>query len=237
MFFDIVVANWKMNGTLSCLQSFVKSISFNINSLVYSTNLCLCVPHVFLYELYKYKLEFGLDKLFVGAQDSSSRDNGSFTGDVSASMLKNMGCKYVICGHSERRIFHSETSVLVSQKATKVINSGMIPIICVGEKSQENIEAEIKSQCLESFPIDHKFYVAYEPVWSIGTNSIPDVFQISKAISLIRQYTSSPIIYGGSINKTNIKSIHSIDQLSGVIVGRSSLIFDDFWDIFRVCSS
>ena len=155
-------------------------------------------------------------------------------------MLYNSGCSYVIVGHSERRSMFHESDADVKLKAECAIESGLIPIICIGETllDRENgmLKDALLSQCNKSIPKTGKFIIAYEPIWAIGGNTVPSVDVIVEALNIIKSYDAvSDIIYGGAVNHTNVGDIINVNQLSGVLVGSASLNVDSFFNI--ICSA
>ena len=179
--------------------------------------------------------------LELGAQNCFWKDKGAYTGEISPKMLKNLGCNFVILGHSERREFLSETNQMINKKIQAALNTRLKPIVCVGEKERDandfNFE-EIKTQILESFKEIKKIYIkdiiiAYEPVWAIGSGQIPLENDIMKAVILIRrlfgkmynQETAQKIkiLYGGSVNSRNAGNFISNIGINGFLIGKASL--------------
>jgi triosephosphate isomerase len=177
----------------------------------------------------------------VGAQDCSvlNASSGAYTGDVSATMLQELGCKYVILGHSERRQYYNETSELVNKKAQYVHSAGMLAIICVGESQAERSNGQsfqvVKHQLLESMPegCNHNnTIIAYEPCWAIGSGNaatVEDITEMHDFIGMVAQ--GYRIIYGGSVNPSNAGGILSIPTVGGVLIGGASLRCDHLQQI------
>jgi len=183
----------------------------------------------------------------LGAQDVSLFDSGAYTGEISLSMLKSVGCDYVIVGHSERRQYHAETNEIINQKAKKVLSGGLVPIICVGETLEER-EKNITSQILTtqvkgvlaglSASEVEKSIIAYEPVWAIGTGKTATKEQAEEVHLLIRTlisqlYSSTTaekviIQYGGSVKPDNAKELLSQPNIDGALVGGACLKADSF---------
>jgi triosephosphate isomerase (TIM) len=188
--------------------------------------------------------------LKVGAQDCHHEIKGSFTGDISASMLKKVGCAYVIVGHSERRANHFETSEIVGKKVKAVLEEKMTPIICVGEskeiREQEKHLEFIYRQIMNSVPKDVKFdklVIAYEPIWSIGTGVVPSFEQIAEVAKLVKKIfdekfaglaNSYFLLYGGSVTSENSAEILKINGIDGLLVGKASLDAEEF---VKICIS
>lgn len=183
----------------------------------------------------------------LGAQDVSLYDSGAYTGEISLSMLKSVGCEYIIVGHSERRQYHGETNEIINQKTKKVLAGGVTPIICVGETLEER-EKNITSQILTtqvkgvlaglSATDVEKSIIAYEPVWAIGTGKTASKEQAEEVHLLIRTLiselysstTSDKVIiqYGGSVKPDNAKELLSQPNIDGALVGGACLKADSF---------
>jgi len=182
----------------------------------------------------------------LGGQDCSEKENGALTGDISATMLAEVGCKYVILGHSERRQFHGETDELIKAKAAKAVEKGLIPIICIGETLEERQAGKtlevIKTQLDSAIPDDvdgEDIVIAYEPVWAIGTGLVATTEQIAEVHKEIRQNLQNRlakgealrVIYGGSVKPDNAQDILSLEDVDGALVGGASLKGKDFLEI------
>lgn len=187
---------------------------------------------------------------FLGAQDCHYENSGAFTGDTSPMMLSEMGVRYVILGHSERRAQHFETNEIVAKKARAALYNDIIPIICVGE-SKETRDAEehlkfVFKQLIASIPQDVIFprlVIAYEPIWSIGTGLVPTSEQILEMMDLIKKICKEKIsnladefvlLYGGSATEVNAAEILSIQNVDGLLVGKASLDGNKF---AKICLS
>lgn len=223
----IIAGNWKMNGTVDTLREMQAALA-NIST---ENTVILCVPFPFLTAT--------TGPAAIGAQDVSAHDHGAFTGEVSASMLRDAGVKYVIVGHSERRMYHGETNEIVRQKAQMALSHGITPIICVGETMDEKNAGKtmeiIESGVRESVPGDGgEVIVAYEPRWAIGAGITPTDDEIAAAHTLIAETLTkmgrggTPILYGASVKGANAAKLMSISHVDGVLVGGASLKSDDF---------
>lgn len=184
----------------------------------------------------------------VGAQDCHHELSGSYTGDVSASMLKQVGCEYVIIGHSERRSAHFENNEIISKKIRAALSQNLIPVICVGESQEIRDQKKhlefVYSQIMQSVPKDIKFkkmVIAYEPIWSIGTGVTPELSQISEMTKLIKKIFREKLpqlaeeffmLYGGSVSAQNSEEILAITD--GLLIGKASLDAEEF---FQICTS
>lgn len=223
-----VVGNWKMNGSIQQIHEFNQlSPRHNVISVI-------CPPACFI-------PLFNPQHIHVGAQNCHHQLSGAYTGEVSAEQLKALGCTYVILGHSERRAQFTESSELVNHKASQAIQAGLIPIICVGETETERRESRFKHVLSSQLDISlsginlEQCVIAYEPVWSIGTGLVPTTEQITEVIELIRNLKgkTTKVLYGGSVNNKNIKTIVDIPALDGVLVGGASLSLQSFQEIIN----
>ena len=222
-----IIGNWKMNGTKADKKDMIKALK----TVKSGNKIVLCLP---------FTLLCGENKgISIGAQDVSSHENGAYTGDISATMLKEMGVEYVIVGHSERRTNHDETNEIVRKKATMAIKNGIVPIVCVGETMEEknagHTTSVIKKMLLESIPDNGEYIVAYEPRWAIGTGQTPTTNEIVSAVKTVFETLPNPmpIIYGGSVNKDNARDIISIPYVDGLLIGGASLKSDTFLPIIK----
>ncbi|MBY0293529.1 MAG: triose-phosphate isomerase [Alphaproteobacteria bacterium] len=239
-----IIGNWKMNGTKAeahkLALGFLKRVQQATRPL----------PHIILCPAYPYLISV-IDVLKnspidVGAQDCHPEKNGAFTGDVSASQIADVGCKYVIVGHSERRQYHHDESPLIRQKIKAAIKGGLRPILCVGESTEERkagkalqiISTQLATDLPESFT-PHDLLIAYEPVWAIGTGQIPSFDQVEEVMGLIKHELSLritggsliPTLYGGSVNVHNSSPLLNLPHVDGLLVGGLSLRLDEFWEI------
>lgn len=183
----------------------------------------------------------------LGGQDCHAEDEGAYTGETSAKLLRDIGCEYVIAGHSERRNYQQEGNETVRFKSASAIKNGLIPIICIGETSGERQSGKtlevIRQQIAESLPDEAgsgNFLLAYEPVWAIGSGKLPTLDEITEVNQAIKAavYERKKIdaaevyvLYGGSVKADNADEILRLDSVSGVLVGGASLNADDFYKI------
>jgi triosephosphate isomerase len=232
----VIVANWKMNGSTELLKSFA-NLTLSNNKVI------ICPPHT----LINKSKEILSSEIYIGAQNCSEKESGAFTGEVSPDMLFDVGARFVILGHSERRTLYHEVNELISQKVELALRNGLTPILCVGETLEEKTKGftgqTIKKQLQESIPrnINHKnLLIAYEPVWAIGTGLIPKLIEIEEILQLIKNYLSEDfkisyetlhVLYGGSANSKNCKEILSLKSVDGLLVGGASLKVDEFTKI------
>ena len=222
----IIAGNWKMNGSVSELNI----MSDALESIETENKVIICVPFTILFNKKS-------EKFAIGAQDVSLHDNGAYTGEISAKMIFDTGAKHVIVGHSERRQYHNETNDIVRSKAERALEHGLIPIVCVGETSDQKNTGKtfelIEKQITESTTGLSEFIIAYEPIWAIGTGLTPTVDEITKIHEYIRNLTSANLLYGGSVKPNNAAEIMSIPNVDGVLVGGASLKPDDFIPIIK----
>jgi triosephosphate isomerase len=219
----LIVGNWKMNGSISFLKENLSH--WQAQKIVHQTVICPPFP---LLSIAKEQLNSPF--ISLGAQDCHNQPSGAFTGNTSASLLYEMGCKYVLTGHSERRQYHGETNDLVKEKAEIAIANHLIPIVCIGENLQEKEQGKtlsvLEKQIAASIPSnDSNFCVAYEPVWAIGTGKTASLEDITSAHNALRHQLGKNIklLYGGSVTVDNYKEILSLDNVDGVLVGGASL--------------
>jgi triosephosphate isomerase len=218
----IIVANWKMNGDFEFADKFVEEI----NALDLKSVVVVCPPAALICRFHGFRY-------CVGAQNCFCEENGAFTGENSPRLLKEAGCEYVILGHSERRYILQETEDLILKKWRAVIAQKLIPIVCIGEKSEDrhNWRQTISRQ-LDSFLKEElgNTIFAYEPVWSIGTGVVPTIEEINVVFNFIRSLLSYKIsiLYGGSVTSKNAKQILSSKNVDGLLVGGASLKIDEF---------
>ncbi len=234
------IANWKMFGDLRTLNSLDSVIKFSNSNKKNNFKIVYCPPNTLIRPLSK---RFKKTNLVVGAQNCHENENyGAFTGNVNANMLKNVGAKYIILGHSENRQF-GENDRLINLKIKSAIKAGLKIIFCIGEtlgekrkkKTNQVLAKQIKN-CLKSVKNKHNIIVAYEPVWSIGTGLIPKSEDLAKSILFIKNKfgkKSPKILYGGSVNSNNIAELKNIDLLDGFLIGGASQNSKKFIDIIK----
>ena len=238
----LIAGNWKMNGSLAANATLLEGIRAGAAS---GCDLAVCVPAPYLAQV---QTTLSASAIRWGAQDLSEHESGAYTGEVSAQMLKDFGCAYVIVGHSERRSYHGESDELVARKAARALAAGLVPIVCVGETLQEReagrtnavvvsqLEPVIRATAARLSDI----VVAYEPVWAIGTGktATPDMAQ--QVHELIRATLAKgsagaaeivQILYGGSMKPDNAKELLAMKDIDGGLIGGASLKAADFLSI------
>jgi len=246
----IIAGNWKMNKTIKESVEFVTKLK-NLASTVSQCEIIVCPPFTVLYPV--AQIIVGTN-IHLGAQDTFWEQKGAYTGEVSPVMLCEIGCEYVILGHSERRQYFSETNEMVNRKMQAALSAGLTPIVCVGETLDERernktfdvVERQVR-ECLRGLDevSADKIIIAYEPVWAIGTGKNATPEQAQEVQSFIRKLYSEmyseeaasrvPILYGGSINPDNISSLIRQPDIDGGLVGGASLDIEAFVKIIRSC--
>ncbi|MHA1540155.1 MAG: triose-phosphate isomerase [Alphaproteobacteria bacterium] len=236
-----IVANWKMNGLITDSKTLMQEIVLQANSFPETNRVIICPPATLISNVQK---QVKATKILVGGQDCHSEEKGAFTGNVSAVQLRDLGCEYVILGHSERRGYEEESNELVAKKAEAAHNAYLKTIICVGEKLDEKKHslAVVEKQVEESLPVSAdrtNTMIAYEPVWAIGSGEIPTTEEIETVHAHIFETlerlgkSGVPILYGGSVKASNTEEILATPYVSGVLVGGASLKAPDFCAIAR----
>lgn len=247
----IIAGNWKMNKTASETKKFAEELK-NILPRAKWCDVVICVPFVNIPAALK---AFKDMRVAIGAQDLHCEPSGAYTGEVSAEMLKDLGVKYVIVGHSERRQNFGETDITVNKKVHAALNAGLHPIICVGESleqremgvTMELIALQLKS-ALAGVPAEkvRKCVVAYEPIWAIGTGKTASASQAAEVCTAIRTIIrglygarvarSVTIQYGGSMNPGNAAELLAQPDVDGGLVGGASLKPDQLVDIVNAAN-
>ncbi len=234
------IANWKMFGDLRTLNSLDKVIKFSKNIKKNKLRLIYCPPSTLIRPLSK---RLKKTKIEVGAQNCHhSYDFGAYTGQVNSRMLKSVGAKYVVIGHSENRQL-GEDDKLINLKIKSAIRSGLKIIFCIGEtlsekrnkKTNKVLDKQIKNG-LSSIKKKSNIIIAYEPVWSIGSGLIPKSEDLKKSITFIKSKfgkKSPKILYGGSVNINNIDKLKIITGIDGFLVGGASQNSKKFIDIIK----
>jgi len=248
----LIAANWKMNMDIKSAVSFIKDFKNHIKNTK-DTEIVICAPFTLLYELKKL---LNKTNITLGAQNMYFEKEGAFTGEVSALMLKDIGCEYVILGHSERRQYFNETDELINKKIKAALKNNLKPILCIGENLEQRKNNEtmkiIKNQltsCLNNINKNEmkSVVIAYEPIWAISKgdpkhkaataedaeeghksirNIIADIFDEDTA-------KKTRIIYGGSMKPENSKELLSMPNINGGLVGGASL---DAKSFAKICT-
>jgi triosephosphate isomerase (TIM) len=230
----IIAGNWKMYKTQSEAAEFLTEFVPQIQSTPEAREVVLCVPFTDLAIVNK---SLHGSRIRLGAQNVHWEDGGAYTGEISAAMLTEMGVRYVIVGHSERRQYFGETNQTVNLRLKAAQKSGMIPILCVGETKQQRDANQTEGIIINQLKnglvgIDQtKLAIAYEPIWAIGTGDTCAASEANRVIGLIRTQLTNPhvtIQYGGSVKSSNIDEIMAQPEIDGALVGGASLTATDF---------
>lgn len=240
----ILGTNWKMHKNIVQTEAYMSALIDIVRQ--YPEFAYFVVPP---YTSIPIAIKFGkLCGIMVGAQNAHWLDEGAYTGEISVSMLREIGVDLIEIGHSERRQYYNETDYTVNQKARKTLDSGLIALVCVGENSEEKAHgatAEVIGRQVKialngvSAAQINRLWIAYEPVWSIGENGVPAEPSYAKAVhGIIRETlmqlfgqsaTDIPILYGGSVNTDNAAQLIVCDNIDGLFIGRSA------WNIETFC--
>jgi triosephosphate isomerase len=233
----VIAGNWKMYKTQSEAKTFFSEFPAHLKNTasqaaIADQQILICVPYTNLAILQTILPAIGQANLSIGAQNVHWAENGAFTGEISAQMLLEMGIKYVIIGHSERRQFFGETDETVNKRLKAAQAHGITPILCVGESKQQRDANETESWIFSQLAADlvdvdqNNLIVAYEPIWAIGTGDTCASSEANRVIGLIRGKLTNPnvtIQYGGSVKADNIDEIMAQPEIDGVLVGGASL--------------
>ena len=243
----LIVGNWKMNGGLSANQSLLDDIKSGLGAVRCRAG--VCVPYPYLAQV---QLLLAGTPIALGAQDVSAHTAGAYTGEVSATMLRDFGVRYAIVGHSERRQYHFESDEAVALKAKQALACGITPIVCVGETLAEReaghtenvIKRQLAAVIHENGHCISEIVVAYEPVWAIGTGqtATPEQAQTVHAVLRAQIKAATPhaervsILYGGSMNASNAAELLAQPDVDGGLIGGAALKSADFLTILRAAS-
>lgn len=238
----LVMGNWKMNGDLQANQALLSTIVRTVQaepSIYQKGQIVVCPPFPYLAQAAQLLVDSSVE---LGAQDVSVATSGAYTGEVSASMLKDFVCQWVIVGHSERRAYHGESSEAVAEKAKVAMTNGLTPVVCVGESLSERetgrtlaiIDEQLKPIFALGSAVLAKLVIAYEPVWAIGTGLTATPEQAQEVHAFIRgQLTTAgvghvQILYGGSVKANNATSLFAMPDIDGALVGGAALNAEEF---------
>lgn len=239
----LVAANWKMNGSLAANRALIEALE-----PVAGVEVVVCVPYPYLAQAGQL-----LRAAALGAQDVCEFPVGAYTGEVSAAMLAEFDCRYVIVGHSERRALFGEADLAVGRKAAAALAAGLVPIVCVGETLAERDAGQVMdvigrqlSAVIEALgPVDlARAVIAYEPVWAVGTGRSASPAQAADVHAGIREWLrvrgvaaeKVRILYGGSVKPENAAELFSMPNIDGGLIGGASLVAIDFSAICRAAA-
>lgn len=246
----LIAGNWKMN----CLRAEGVALAGGIAKEVAAMgekglDFLVCPPFTLLTSV---KEALGSSKVALGAQDCHFNVKGAHTGDISPEMLKDIGCSYVLLGHSERRADHGESNELINKKSVAAYAQGLKAVICIGETELERDSGKTievcKTQILGSVPTTataENTVIAYEPVWAIGTGKTPTARDVQEVHAACRRVLADllganiankmQILYGGSVKPSNAKEFLSLPDVDGALIGGASLKVEDFINIAKNC--
>jgi triosephosphate isomerase len=225
----IIAGNWKMFKTQAETLEFLQGFLPHLETTPDDRDIVLCAPFTDLGTLSR---NLHGSRIQIGAQNVHWAESGAFTGEISAPMLVELGVRYVVIGHSERRQFFGETDETVNQRLRAAQKAGLIPILCVGESKQQRDAGETEAVIFSQLEKDlvavdqQNLVIAYEPIWAIGTGDTCESSEANRVIGLIRSKLSNPnvtIQYGGSVKPENIDEIMSQSEIDGALVGGASL--------------
>lgn len=242
----LIAGNWKMNGSLAANQALLQELLAGLGQPAPQADVAVCPPAAYLAQA--GALLQGQGAMALGAQDVSEHESGAFTGDISAAMLKELGVRYVIVGHSERRQYQHEADLQVAAKVQRALAAGLTPIVCLGETLRQREEGLtdfiVKSQlaavmALNNGPAVSSIVLAYEPVWAIGTGKTATPAQAQAVHATLRQQLQAAgvdaqrvrILYGGSMNAANAAELLAQPDIDGGLIGGASLKAADFLKI------
>jgi len=242
----LIAGNWKMNGSKAMAAALAADVAARCRAAGAALpRVALCPPAPFISTV---AAAIASSPVALGAQDCHAKEKGAHTGDISAVMLADLGCRFVIVGHSERRAEHAETDAAVQAKAVAAMAAGLTPIICVGETEAERDAGKaaevVRRQTAGSVPpaaTAAGIVIAYEPVWAIGTGRTPTPEDVKAMHAVVRETYSAgrgdgaelTILYGGSVKGSNAKTLLAVAGVDGALVGGASLDGADFWAIIE----
>jgi len=248
----IVIANWKLNGNLKSNQDWVQVVCRGMEKgMPAGRKYVVCPPFPYLAQCADLIQNCSAAFLSLGSQDVSRHETGAFTGEVSAAMLKEFACAYVIVGHSERRQMHGESDGVVAEKALQALDHGMTPVICVGETADERNSGRevevVRSQVAKLVSVLQDrladCLIAYEPVWAIGTGKVASAQVAQDMHRVIRLQLDEfdedvashvGILYGGSVKPDNAVELFAMPDIDGGLIGGASL---DPHEFLAICQA
>lgn len=242
-----VIGNWKLQGSLAFNKDLIESIRAKLPVL--DARVGMAVSPVFPYLLQVGELikSSGIE---LSSQNLTEQVKGAYTGEVAGPMLKDVGAKFVIVGHSERRSYYGEDDEVIAKKAKAALDAGLVPVLCIGETKEERDAGETKAILTRQLDAAFKLFdtskdeiiIAYEPRWAIGTGVSATPEMIEDVHSFLRGYlvekdaafgAKTPILYGGSMNGANAASIAAIKDVDGGLIGSAALKADEFVSIYN----
>lgn len=247
----LVMGNWKLNGSTKMVEKLIGNLRNELNNVT-GCDVAIAPPELYLAQA---KQALTGSKIALGAQDVDVNLSGAFTGDTSAEMLKDIGAKYIIIGHSERRTYHQESDECIARKFAVLKSQGLTPVLCIGESEEENSAGKTEQVCtrqidavLNSLGASafENSVIAYEPIWAIGTGKSATPAQAQAVHKFIRDHIAKQdqaiaeqviIQYGGSVNASNAAELFSQPDIDGSLVGGASLKADAFATIVNAAAA
>ena len=240
-----LIANWKLNGSIEFNDQWAEDFFKNFLNL--NPKLIGIAPaSIYIDHIRKVIGDYGIE---IGVQNICEEESGARTGEISATMIKDLGCKFSLIGHSERRIFSNESNKTISKKLNQANNNSVMPILCIGESAEDNERNDtydvLKFQIYEALKghlEPSSLIIAYEPVWAIGSGKIPNPEEINSIHKMIKDVVQSrfpkidlkSVLYGGSVNSENASSLFVQEHIDGALVGGASLDGKEFAQIANV---
>ncbi|UDG79886.1 triose-phosphate isomerase [Candidatus Steffania adelgidicola] len=246
----LVIGNWKLNGSKLMVLELITVLRNKLSNVI-NCNIVIAPPILYLHLAKKY---LNGSQILLGTQNVDIHLTGSFTGEISAEMLKDIGAKYIIIGHSERRIYHKESDELIAEKFAILKKTGLIPVLCVGESKEENNAKQTEAVCARQIDVIlnrlgakafENAVIAYEPVWAIGTGKSATPTQAQAVHKFIRDHIAAYDIaiaeqiiiqYGGSVNASNAAALFIQPDIDGALVGGAALKADVFSVIVKAAA-
>jgi triosephosphate isomerase len=243
----LVAGNWKMNGSLDSIRELVEGIKTGLDTVT-TAEMAICPPYVYIPQVAAMLKGTAIS---LGAQDVNDQESGAHTGEVAAGMLSDVGCKYAIVGHSERRSIYGESDEFTARKFAAARMAGLVPILCVGElleEREQGVTQQVVARQLDAV-IDLEgvgalanAVIAYEPVWAIGTGKTATPDQAQEVHAFIRSMVAKEdatiagnlqILYGGSVKGSNAAELFGMPDIDGGLIGGASLQANEFLTIGR----
>ncbi|MFS1538752.1 MAG: triose-phosphate isomerase [Candidatus Phlomobacter fragariae] len=251
MWNPLVIGNWKLNGSTKMVEELIGNLCNKLNSVI-GCDVAIAPPALYLAQA---KQALNGSKIALGAQDVDVNLSGAFTGDTSAEMLKDIGAKYIIIGHSERKIYHQESDEYIARKFAMLKSQGLTPVLCIGESEKENSAGQTEEVCARQIDAVlnslgtgafENSVIAYEPIWAIGTGKSATPAQAQAVHKFIRDHLAKQdpaiaqqviIQYGGSVNANNAAELFMQPDIDGALVGGASLKADAFATIVNAAAA
>ncbi|MFP3014576.1 MAG: triose-phosphate isomerase [Arsenophonus sp.] len=246
----LIIGNWKLNGSKKMIEEIIKNLRNKLNSII-GCNVAIAPPSIYLEQAKKALIG---SNIALAAQDVDINLCGAFTGETSAKMLKDIGVKYIIIGHSERRTYHKETDEYIAKKFFVLKSQGLIPVLCIGESKEENSGGKTKQVCSRQIDIIlnrlgvnafENSVISYEPIWAIGTGKSATPAHVQSIHKFIRNHIAKQdqniakqviIQYGGSVNENNAADLFIQPDIDGALVGYASLKVESFSSIINAAA-